>query len=160
VTLDETRSHLLALQGGLPDSRHAFGPVEETDPVRHLINTAGGWGGLPESEAFYYIESDPRAPGSFTMTFRDVPVDAFWSVTIYNRDGYLEPNPDDAYSVNSVTATHEADGSVVLDLAAEPTGHPNYLHVMDGWNYALRLYRPRSVVLDGSWAPPVPEPAT
>ena len=29
---------------------------------------------------------------------------------------------------------------------------------MDGWNYAIRLYRPRPEVLDGSWVPPVPEP--
>ncbi len=30
---------------------------------------------------------------------------------------------------------------------------------MDGWNYAIRMYRPRPEVLDGRWLPPVPQPA-
>lgn len=154
ATLDETRSHLLALSNGLPDSRHSFGSMDETDPIRHLLGTAVGWGGLPESEAFYYLESEPRSSGHYTMTFRDVPVDAFWSVSVYNRDGFFEANPYDSYSVNSVTAIPEDDGSVVLDLAPEPTGRSNYLHVMDGWNYALRLYRPRPEVISGDWTAP------
>lgn len=139
---------------GLPDSRHSFGSIDETDPIRHLLGTAVGWGGLPESEAFYYLESETRSSGCYTMTFRDVPVDAFWSVSVYNRDGYFEANPYDSYSVNSVMAIPEDDGSVVLDLAPEPTGGSNYLHVMDGWNFALRLYRPRPEVISGDWTAP------
>lgn len=158
ASFGETRTHVLALAQGLPDSRYAFGSADEVEPIRHLLMTAAGWGGLPESEAFYYVESEPRPAGHYTMTFRDVPVDAFWSVSIYNRDGFFEANRYDAYSVNSVTATPEADGSVVLDLAPEPTGRPNHLHVMDGWNYATRLYRPRPEVLEGSWVPPKPAP--
>ncbi len=57
-----------------------FGPAAAVDPVRHLLGTAAGWGGLPETEAFYAIESEARPVGHDTLTFRDVPVDAFWSV--------------------------------------------------------------------------------
>jgi len=159
ASLDVTRSLLLSLSEGLPDSRHSFGRREDVDPVRHLLGTASGWGGLPEYEAFYFIESAPREAGRFQMTLRDVPADAFWSVTIYNRDGFLEENEYEAYSINSLAAETDEDGSTTLNLAPERDGLKNFLFVMDGWNYALRLYRPRPEVLDGSWTPPVPVPS-
>jgi hypothetical protein len=151
---------LMALSVGLPGSERTFGKREYVDPVRHLIGTAFAWGGLPEDEAYYYIESESRPVGRFTFTIKDVPVDGFWSVTIYNRDGLLEANPDDAYSVNNLTAEADEDGSVTINLAPSNDGFPNYLYIPDGWNYALRLYRPRPAVLDGTWTPPVPEAAT
>ena len=89
-----------------------FGSVAETEPTRHLIGTAVGWGGLPEREAVYYLETDPRDIGAYTMTLRDVPVDAFWTVTVYNRDGFMEANPYQSYSKNSVTAAAELPASL------------------------------------------------
>jgi hypothetical protein len=159
ASLAATREALAALGRGLPDAARMFGSPSEVDPTRHLIGTATAWGGLPQAEAFYLIESEPRAAGHFTVTLRDVPVDAFWSFTVYNRDGYFEALPSGSHSVNSVTAQAGPDGSVVLNLAPDGTGLANHLYVMDGWNYAIRLYRPRPQVLDGSWAPPVPVPA-
>jgi hypothetical protein len=159
VGLDATRDGLAALGRGLSDRARTFGSRSEVEATRHLIGTATAWGGLPESEAYYFIDSEPRAAGRFTMTLRDVPVDAFWSVTIYNRDGYLEANPFGTFSKNSVTAKAEPDGSVVLSLAPDGAGLANHLYVMDGWNYGLRLYRPRPEVLDGTWTPPTPVPA-
>ena len=38
-------------------------------------------------------------------------------------------------------------------------GTPNFLAIMPGWNYVLRLYRPRPEVLDGTWVAPQPEPS-
>ena len=90
--------------------------------------------------------------------FRDVPVDAFWSISVYNRDGFFEANPSGRYSFNGVTATADNNGAVTVDLDTADHGYVNHLPVMDGWNYAIRLYRPRPEILDGSWSPPVPEP--
>lgn len=157
ASLKATRDALLALGTGIPDTDHTFGKASEVEPTRHLIGTATGWGGLPESEAYYYIEAEPRPVGYYTFTFAEVPVDGFWSVTIYNRDGYLEPNPYDSYSLNGVTADEEADGSVVLNLAPEEDGLKNHLYVMDCWNYALRLYRPRPEIVNKTWTPPTPQ---
>ncbi len=159
-SLDATRSALLELAAGVPDTDRTFGSPSHVDPVRHLIGTASGWGGLPESEAYYYIETEPYEAGRYTLTLKDVPVDAFWSVSIYNRNGYLEPNPYNSFSLNSVTADASDDGAVTLNLAPEPQGLSNHLYVMDGWNYALRLYRPHGSVINKTWTPPTPQPAT
>ena len=155
-SLDTTREALLKLAEGVPDTRGMFGKRKDVDPIRHLIGTAMGWGGLPETEAYYYSESEPRPIGRYTFTFRDVPVDAFWSLTVYNRDGYFEANPYDSFGKNSVTAVADADGVVRLNLAPEDDGSPNFVYIMDGWNYAIRLYKPRPQVLDGTWRPPRP----
>jgi hypothetical protein len=158
ASLTTTRDAILTLAQGLPDTAHMFGSKADIDPVRHLLGAAAGWGGLPESEAYYYIQTELCSVGEYTMTLKDVPVEAFWSVTVYNRDGYLEPNPYDAYSINSVTAEPEDDGSVVLHFSPTGDGVTNHLYVIDGWNYALRLYRPRAAVLSKEWTPPEPEP--
>ena len=46
----------------------------------------------------------------------NVPVDAFWSVSVYNAKGYFEKNDRNAYSVNDVTAKKNADGSVTIQF--------------------------------------------
>lgn len=159
-SLNATRDALLALSEGLPDSERTFGSRRQVDPTRHLLGTAFGWGGLPETEAYYYIESEPQPAGRYTFTLKDVPVEAFWSVTIYNRDGYLEPNPYNSFSLNGVTSQPEPDGTVVLNLSPEGEGLKNHLYIMDGWNYALRLYKPQQSVLDKTWTPPTPQPVS
>ncbi len=153
-----TFESLRTLMEGLSDTEGTFGRREDVDPVRHLIGTAVGWGGLPETEAYYTGATDPRLMGRYTFTLKDVPVDAFWSVTIYNRDGFLEENPYNSYSINNLTADAGEDGTVTLNLAPDGNGLTNHLYIMDGWNYALRLYRPRPEVLDGTWSPPTPQP--
>lgn len=142
---------ILALGQAKPDAVGSFGPKDKVNAVRHLIDTAAGWGGLPEREAHYIGDSAPRPAGRYSLTLFDVPADAFWSLSIYNRDGFFEQNPDEAYNINSVTAEPNPDGSVTLNLAPQKGDLANYLHVMDGWNYVFRLYHPRPEVFNGDW---------
>jgi hypothetical protein len=152
-SLDETRKLLLGLARGLTAFDHSFGAKSDVDPVRHLIATAAGWGGLPDGEATY-IAVEPRLPiGGYELTVRDVPVDGFWSISVYNADGYFEPNDRDAYSVNNITATPNDDGSVTVHFGGSED-LPNMIPIMEGWNYLVRLYRPRAEILDGSWTFP------
>ena len=88
---------------------------------------------------------------------RDVPVDAFWSISVYNPDGFFEPNDRNADSVNSVTAQPDPDGSVTVHFGGCTDDRPNCLPIMEGWNYTVRMYRPRPEVLDGSWTFPAAE---
>ncbi len=158
ASLDATRKTLLELARGLSGFDHAFGSKGDVDPVRHLLGTAAGWGGLPDREA-RYIGVEPRLPvGEYRLTVRDVPVDGFWSISVYNADGFFEPNSRNAYSVNNLTAERNDDDSVTVHFGGDDD-RPNLIPIVDGWNYTVRLYRPRAEVLDGSWRFPQIEPA-
>lgn len=158
TSYETTFKALLELARGLPDSRNAFGKKETVDPIRHLLWTAAGWGGLPSNEA-YYLNVEPNLPlGAYKITVKDVPVDAFWSISLYNKDGFFEKNDQDAYSVNNISGTPNPDGSFTIHFGGDPTS-VNYLPIMEGWNYVVRLYQPRSEILDGTWVFPSVEPA-
>jgi len=154
ASLTDTRNALLELARGLDGFDRTFGRREDVSPVRHLIGTAAGWGGLPETEAFY-VNVDPGLPvAEYELTVKDVPVDAFWSISLYNSKGFFEPNVRNKNSVNSVTAVPNADGSTTVRFGARDSDEENYLPIMEGWNYIVRLYRPRPEILDGSWVFP------
>ena len=158
ASLDATRNALHELGRHLGSFDHAFGTRSDVDPVRHLVGTAVGWGGLPDREA-RYIGVEPGLPvGEYKLIVRDVPVDGFWSISVYNSEGFFAANDRDAYSVNNITATTNDDGSVTVHFGGCGDGRANCLPIMDGWNYTVRLYRPRAEVLDGSWAFPESEP--
>jgi len=146
-----TYKPLLELSKGLPDSRRTFGSKAEVDPVRFLLGSAFGWGGLPESEA-YYLNVNPDLPvGEYQITAKDVPVDAFWSISVYNKDGYFQKNKFNSYSVNNISGTPNKDGSFTVHLGGCEDRRVNCIPLTEGWNYAVRLYRPRKEILDGSW---------
>jgi hypothetical protein len=153
VSYKNTHSALLELTRGLTDFKGAFGKKTDVNPVRHLIGTASGWGGLPEHEATY-LNAEPNLPvGAYQLTVRDVPVDAFWSISLYNRDGYFQENEYNANSVNNISGTPNKDGSFTVHFGGDPNA-PNFLHIMEGWNYTVRLYQPRKEILDGTWTFP------
>jgi hypothetical protein len=138
-----------------------FGPRDEVDPVRHLIGTAVGWGGNPESAALYISATAANNDGATLYKLRvpaDVPVDGFWSISLYNADGFFQKNEHDAYSVNNITAKKDADGSVSVQFGGCDGKIANCLPIMKGWNYTVRLYRPRAEILDGSWKFPEAQP--
>ncbi|MDF0530410.1 DUF1254 domain-containing protein [Tsukamurella sp. 8F] len=153
-SLDAVRNALLELaRYGRGGSRGAFGSHDAVDPVRHLLGAAVGWGGLPEQEAFYEAVYPNLPIGRYTLSVRDVPVDAFWSVSVYQPDGYFDPDSDGPVTVNSVTAVPDSDGTVTVVFGGPPD-QPNRLALTEGWNYLIRYYRPRAEILDGTWSFP------
>ena len=80
-----------------------------------------------------------------------MPVDGFWSVSVYNAAGYYEKNDLGAYSLNNITSAKNADGSVDIQFGGCDGQVPNCLPTPPGWNYTVRLYRPRAEIRDGSW---------
>jgi hypothetical protein len=158
-SLDRTRTALLSLASGMSAFEATFGRKSEVNPVHHLIGTAAGWGGLPDSEASYIGVSPGLPIGEYELTVgADVPVDGFWSISVYNAEGYFEPNDRGAYSVNNITAAHNDDGSVTVRFGGDGDPERNSLPITDGWNYLVRLYRPRPEILTGAWTfPTLPE---
>lgn len=149
------RTGLLAGARYMPGSKNAFGDEGEVDPVRRLFGTAGGWGGNAEKDAIYLNQAVPNPDGkqAYTLTVGKVPVDGFWSVTAYNAKGFYE-DPISAVSVNNVTAEPNKDGTTTIRFGGDP-GAANFINIMPGWNTIVRLYRPRSEILEGSWKFPV-----
>ena len=121
----------------------------------YLVGAAAGWGGLPSAAAFYLLDSVANNDGKtpYVVTVKDVPVDAFWSITVYNAEGYLEKNDLGRNSFNSSSAKPNEDGSYTIHFGGDPESI-NYLPITDGWNYAIRMYQPRKEILDGSWTFP------
>ena len=153
VSQKAVRRALLALASTLPDTKRAFGTQQHTDPVRHLVCSASAWGGNPEKDALYLNVTPARNDGTtaYRLNVGEVPVDGFWSVTVYNADGYFTANPQNAYSLNNITAQRGADGTVDIQFGGCDGVVPNCLPITPGWNYLVRLYRPRQEILDGSW---------
>jgi hypothetical protein len=142
------------------DSARAFGREDKVDPVQYLVGAIAGWAGLPARGAIYLIDAVDRNDGRtpYAVTARDVPVDAFWSITVYNKDGYMEPNELGRNNYNNVSAEPNDDGSITIHLGACDDGRVNCIPVTPGWSYAVRLYQPREEILDGSWSFPDFEP--
>lgn len=143
------------------DAARAFGRKDEVDPIDHLVGAMAGWAGQPATTASALIDSVEANDGTtpHVVTVKDVPVDAFWSVTVYNADGFLEPNALKRNSYNNVTATANDDGSYTLHFGGCDDGRVNCIPITDGWNYTVRLYMPRAEILDGSWTFPEVVPA-
>jgi hypothetical protein len=156
----KVREALLALAATLPDTKRMFGPKDQVDPVRHLIGTATGWGGNPEKDAMYVTVVPIKNDGAtiYKLTARDVPVDGFWSISVYNAKGYFEKNAYDVYTLNNITAKKDAGGSVMIQFGGCDGKIPNCLPITSGWNYWVRLYRPRAEILSGKWKFPDAQP--
>jgi hypothetical protein len=156
----KVRDPLLVLGSTIPDFKGAFGAKGQVDPIRHLIGTALGWGGNPDKDATYLNVTPARNDGKilYKLSVKDVPVDGFWSISLYNAEGYFQKNAYNAYSLNDITATKGADGSVAVQFGGCDGKIPNCLPIMPGWNYTVRLYRPRAEILNGTWKFPQAQP--
>jgi hypothetical protein len=162
ASLKKVRAALLQFGETISDTRRMFGAKDQVDPVRHLVGTALLWGGNPEKDALYLSVTPARNDGTTVhqLTVGDVPVDGFWSVTVYNAEGYLEPNHYNAYSVNNINSKKGTDGSVTIQFGGCDGEIPNCLPIMKDWNYTVRLFRPRPEILDGTWKFPETQPVS
>jgi hypothetical protein len=154
----KVRDALLVLASTLPDTKHMFGSKDAVEPVRRLIGSASAWGGNPEKDALYLNATLAKNDGKtvYKLTVKDVPVDGFWSVSVYNAKGYFAPNRLNAYTLNNITAKPNADGSITIQFGGCGGKVANCLPTTPGWNYLVRLYRPREDVLNGAWKFPDP----
>jgi hypothetical protein len=87
------------------------------------------------------------------------PVDAFWSITLYDPEGFQVANSINRFAVSSwMPFKRDADGSLTLYIQNESPGsdrESNWLPAPKGpFNLTMRLYAPRSEALTGLWNPP------
>ena len=159
TSLKTVREAINVLASTKTSSKGMFGDKAKLNPINHLLGTAFGWGGSPMEAAMYIngapAKNDGKTP--YTLTAKDVPVDGFWSITIYNKKGFMQENDLGVDSFNIVTAKPNEDGSITIHLGGDAS-QVNYLPITEGWNYIIRLYQPRKEAIDGSWTFPEPKP--
>jgi hypothetical protein len=160
VSQKKVRDALLALSSTIPDFKKAFGTKDEVDPIRRLIGAAAAWGGNPDKDATYLNVTPAKNDGKtiYRLNVKDVPVDGFWSVSVYNAEGYFQENKAGAYTLNNLTAKKSADGLIAIQFGGCKEKVDNCLPTVEGWNYTVRLYRPRTAILSGAWTFPEPGP--
>jgi hypothetical protein len=152
ASLKKVRDAINVLAATRTSAGGMFGDKAKLDPISHLLGTAFGWGGNPEQAAMYDSvvpeQNDGKTP--YRVTVKDVPVEGFWSITVYNKAGFMEKNDQDRYSYNNVTAEKNADGSITINFGGGP-GTINNLPIAAGWNYTVRMYEPKQEIINGSW---------
>jgi hypothetical protein len=87
------------------------------------------------------------------------PVDAFWSITMYDQEGFQIANPIDRFAIGDRDALQPGqDGSLdilVQNTSPGPDKESNWLPAPSGpFSLCLRLYAPRPEALDSRWNPP------
>jgi hypothetical protein len=135
--------------------------------VRAVIAMIGLGANLPEDAIYPLLLHDSSGnelvgDQSYVLHFdadQLPPVDAFWSVTMYDAEGFPVPNPLDRYALGDRDPlNYNDDGSLDLYIGHEnPSAdlEPNWLPAPPGpLGVTMRLYGPRPEVLDGRWDPP------
>jgi hypothetical protein len=173
----ETMSLMQAQRGGF--GRRVKGWRISTDFVgvyggaylRRAVVAADGLGANLPEDAVYpgtSVDSDNRpldGANSYAIRFKPgelPPADAFWSITLYDPDGYPARNAIDRYALGDRDPIrYEPDGSLEIRIQArppDPARQTNWLPAPAGpFNLTMRLYAPRRSVLEGRWAPPAVE---
>jgi len=134
---------------------------------RAIVAQAGLGANLPE-DAIYPLNlgDDTGSPlngaNRYVLHFEKAslpPVDAFWSVTLYDSEGFQVANSLNRFAVSSwMPFSYGVDGSLDLYFQNESPGkdnEANWIPAPKGpFNLAMRLYAPKSEVLTGRWNPP------
>lgn len=148
----------------LRESMGAWG----TDYLRRAcIDLIGLGANLPEDAiypvSYFDVDGDPYDGSSadYVLHFEAdglPPAGAFWSMTLYDGEGFQVPNEIDRFAIGDRNELeYNDDGSLDLAISAsEPDAGPsNWLPAPAGpFNLCLRLYQPKPAALEGMWQPP------
>lgn len=125
----ELRFALCTLNRWVPDRRRMFGAVGDTDRLRHVIGTAIDWGALSDADCFQVDRRLNYDGKGAVLTLKEMPPGAFWSVSVYGKDGCFDPKSAGKRSVNSYSAKTDPDGSVRVYFGGAFKRKSNFLAV-------------------------------
>jgi hypothetical protein len=143
--------------------------VYGTDYLFRAAVAQWGLGGNLAQEAYYpgaYTDSQGKplsGNSSYLIHFESgqtPPVDAFWSITMYNNKSLFVDNPINRYSIGKYTEglKNNTDGSIDIYIQNANPGadkESNWLPSAEGsFNMVLRLYLPQPQALNGTWQLP------
>lgn len=165
----------LVQSGAWRSAPRNVGAYGNDDELRARI-ALSGLAALSAQEATYFVtahdKNGDKLDGNSTYEFKvpsgGVPVDAFWSLTMYSEDAdgrlYLVENPISRYSISDRTPqiVRAKDGSIAFYLQRTiPEGNAanNWLPTPEGpFSLSFRAYLPHAEILNGEWVPVPVEP--
>lgn len=167
ATLSGSASRTIPVVNGWSMARSNIGVYGTNYLFRATIAMSGLGANLAEDAIYPVLVTDDagNAPTGDRPTVLHFdadglpPVDAFWSVTMYDAEGFPVPNDLERYALGDRDPLrYNDDGSLDLLLGHEHPGtevEPNWLPAPPGpIGVTLRLYGPRPEALDGRWSPP------
>lgn len=137
--------------------------------LKRAMIARSGLGANPPEESLYpnLQRDDTNQPlhgsSSYLVRFEPdqlPPVDAFWSITVYDEHGYQVANELDRFALGDRDALeYDQDGSLEIVLSHEPPR----VHSMRNWlpvpeapfALTMRLYLPGDAALHGAWRAPL-----
>jgi len=141
--------------------------VYKTDYELRAFVAMIGLGALPVEEAAYANAKKDRdgkpldGRNRYRVHFaadQTPPVDAFWSLTLYDKEGFLVNNSIHRYTIGDRDSlSRNRDGSIDIFIGQDfpITGSTNWLPSCRGpFEVTMRLYMPKQGFLDGTWKPP------
>ena len=141
------------------------------NPTRTAVAKSNIFVNKQNETKYFYQDLDDggerlNSANRYTVTFpkgATPPVKGFWSLTLYNRHHFFEPNPLARYSVGTKNKTlqYGVDGSLTIYVQGQSPGadkESNWLPApAEGpseFSLYIRSYWPEQAALDGSWTPP------
>ena len=142
------RDGVLALKGLFTD------PRDESEQLfteeKYQVGAAVGWGGAQWKDNIYELSGNYAADTCYHMTFEDPGNDAFWSITVYDKTGFMF---NDLANFSSNTATANADGTYTISFGCGEDA-PNSLAIDNPsgvFNIAVRHYMPSKKVSEDGY---------
>ena len=140
------RDGVHALRGMFTDPRD--NSDKEFDEIKHQVGAAIGWGGAQMTDNIYEISRNYSSDSSYKLTFEDPKDLAFWSITVYNKDGFMF---SDLPNFSSNTAQVNNDGTYTISFGCG-SDVPNNLEIVNPsgvFNIGVRHYQPSQKVIEG-----------
>lgn len=142
---------LMKEEGPVELSRTLFSsPTDETrsyyKPEKNQTAAAIGWGGALAKDNIYETSPNYPAEGCYQMTFDDPKNRDFWSITVYNKQGFMF---DDNANTNSYMATPNKNGTYTISLGCSADS-PNSIPITNDsgvFSITVRHYGPSEQVI-------------
>lgn len=159
ASLDKVRAELVEGSQRFPHWEGAMGPRGKVDPEKHLYATASAWGLFPENHATYFkYNPGHSSSGCYTATYVVPKNEAFWSITMYGKSGFIE-SENSVLNGNNTRLAPDGNSFTAYFGSKEACGDvPNRLDTTEGWNFIMRVYRPDPSVLGGGYVLPATKP--
>ena len=137
-----------ALKGMFTDPRDASNEIFTQE--KYELGAALGWGGAQMVDNIYELSGNYATDSCYQLTFEDPKNLAFWSITVYNKKGFMF---NDLANFSSNTAQANADGTYTISCGCGSDA-PNNLEIAnpsDVFNIAVRHYQPSKRVFDDGY---------